>query len=107
MFLSLYALLLCNDALFIVYCCEGVGLLCVKIKCWFAQLAAGATATLEQATLTSSVWSRVNKRTSCWNKASAKMDGADLSEVYRKWTYEETQMLQRAENIIINKDNLA
>lgn len=36
MFLSLYALLLCNDALFIVYCCEGVGLLCVKIKFWFA-----------------------------------------------------------------------
>lgn len=55
MFLSLYALLLCNDALFIVW----------NIKCWFAQLAAGATATLEQATLTSSVWSRVNKRTSC------------------------------------------
>lgn len=97
MFLSLYALLLCNDALLIVW----------NIKCWFAQLAAGATATLEQATLTSSVWSRVNKRTSCWNKAGAKMDGADLSEVYRKWTYEETQMLQRAENIIINKDNLA
>lgn len=97
MFLSLYALLLCNDALFIVW----------NIKCWFAQQAAGATATLEQATLTSSVWSRVNKRTSCWNKAGAKMDGADLSEVYRKWTYEETQMLRRAENIIINKDNLA